>query len=428
MVLRAAGSDDPPYSDEVRARFDLVGFDPRGIHRSTPLLCFRSLEQALSVVPPVPFPMTAEDEAMFERADRALNRACQRRGGPIVDHMATGNVARDLDLMRQAVGDRRLTYAGYSYGTFLGITYANLFPRRVRALVLDSVVDPIAWTTGRGDEAEAEPVYNRLGNPAGAQATLEEFFRLCDAARPVGCAFAGDSAARFAALAERLRSEPFEYFDPETGETVIFTYAHLIWMTWFALNTASDWPDLAEFLAELEGALNPESMTEAAEALTEGTRRRPTTPRYPNIVEGHYGVLCSDSDNPDDHQYWSAAGAEADRRFGYFGRMWTWFSSPCAVWEGFDTDRYIGPFDRPTANPVLLVGIRFDPASAYENAVVVNDLMPDSALLTVEGWGHTSVEIPSQCTEDVVSRYLLEGVTPVEGATCSVDFGPFGVP
>ncbi len=104
-----------------------------------------------------------------------------------------------------------------------------------------------------GATAEAEPVYNRLGNPAGAQATLEEFFRLCDAARPVGCAFAGDSAARFAALAERLRSEPFEYFDPETGETVIFTYAHLIWMTWFALNTASDWPDLAEFLAELEG-------------------------------------------------------------------------------------------------------------------------------------------------------------------------------
>ncbi len=76
-------------------------------------------------------------------------------------------------------------------------------------------------------------------------------------------------------------------------------------------------------------------MTEAAEALTEGTQRRPTTPRYPNIVEGHYGVLCSDSDNPDDHQYWSAAGAEADRRFGYFGRMWTWFSSPSAVWEGF---------------------------------------------------------------------------------------------
>ena len=177
---------------------------------------------------------------MFERADRALNRACQRRGGSIVDHMATGNVARDLDLLRRAVGDRQLTYAGYSYGSILGITYANLYPDRVRALVLDSVVDPIAWTTGRGDEAETEPVYNRLGNPAGAQATLEEFFRLCDAAGPEGCAFAGTSASRFAAIAERLRSEPLEYVDPGTGETVVFTYAHLIKTTWDAMNIASN--------------------------------------------------------------------------------------------------------------------------------------------------------------------------------------------
>jgi pimeloyl-ACP methyl ester carboxylesterase len=427
-VLGAAGSDDLPYSDEVRARFDLVGFDPRGIHQSTPLLCFRSLEQALRIVPPVPFPVTAEEEAMFERADRALNRACQRRGDPIINHMATADVARDLDLLRQAVGDRQLTYAGYSYGSFLGITYANLFPRRVRALALDSVVDPIAWTTGRGDEAGTQPVYNRLGNPAGAQATLEEFFRLCDAAGPDGCAFAGNSESRFAAIAERLRSEPLEYVDPVTGETVIFTYSHLIKMTWDAMNTASTWPGLAEFLAELEAALVPAAETGALDALEEDTRPRPTTPPYPNIVEGQYGVLCSDSDNPDDHRFWSTAGAEADRRFGYFGRMWTWFSSPCAVWEGFDADRYTGPFDRNTANPVLLVGIRFDPAAAYENAVVVDDLMPNSTLLTVEGWGHTSGEIPSQCTEDVVSRYLLTRITPADRATCAVDFGPFDVP
>ena len=428
MVLGAAGSDDPPYSDEVLARFDLVGFDPRGIHRSSPLLCFQSLEQALRVVPSVPFPVTPDEEAMFERADRALNRACQRRGGPIIDHMATANVARDLDLLRRAVGDRQLTYAGYSYGSFLGITYANLFPRRVRALVLDSVVDPIAWTTGRGDEAETEPVYNRLGNPAGAQATLEEFFRLCDAAGPEGCAFAGNSKDRFAVIAERLRSEPLEYIDPETGETVVFTYAHLIKTTWDAMNIASTWPGLAEFLVELEAAVDPAADAESVDALAEGTRRRPPAPPYPNDVEGQYGLLCSDSDNPDDHRYWSAAGAEADRRFGYFGRMWTWFSSPCAVWEGFDADRYTGPFDRSLANPVLLVGIRFDPAAAYENAVVVDELMPDSALLTVEGWGHTSPEIPSQCTEDVVSRYLLEGVTPADGARCAVDFGPFNLP
>ena len=137
-------------------------------------------------------------------------------------------------------------------------------------------------------------------------------------------------------------------------------------------------------------------------------------------------MLCSDSDNPDDHRHWSQAGAEADRRFGYFGRMWTWFSSVCATWEGIDADRYTGPFDRATANPVLLVGTRFDPASPYENAVTVNELLPNSALLTVEGWGHTSADIPSQCTVRAVSQYLLEGTTPSDGATCAADVGPFG--
>ena len=124
MVLDAATDGADTFTAEVTARFDLVGFDPRGIHASTPLRCFQSLQEALDTLPPVPFPVTAEEEAAFERADRTLNRACQTRGGAIVDHMATANVARDLDLLRAAVGDRQLTYAGYSYGSLLGITYA----------------------------------------------------------------------------------------------------------------------------------------------------------------------------------------------------------------------------------------------------------------------------------------------------------------
>ena len=428
MVLDGAESGSFPYTDEVLARFDLVGFDPRGIHQSTPLLCFGSLEEALAIVPPVPFPVTRPEEALFERADRVLNQACQQRGGTIVDHMATADVARDLDLLREAVGDRRLTFAGYSYGSFLGITYASLFPRRVGAFVLDGVVDPIAWTTGRTNEAETLPVYNRLGNPAGAQATLEEFFRLCDEAGPIRCAFAGDAAARFAALADQLLAEPLEYRDPATGERVVFTYAHLIKTTWDALNVADTWPGLAEFLVELEAGSGATTLEATAAALQDASRRRPPASAYPNVVEGNPGVLCSDTDNPDDHRYWSIAGAEADEQFGYFGRMWTWFSSFCAVWGGFDTDRYVGPFDRPTANPVLLVGTRFDPASPYANALTVNELLPGSVLLTVEGWGHTSSDVPSRCTVETVSRYLLHGITPPPGTHCPADHNPFETP
>ena len=134
--------------------------------------------------------------------------------------------------------------------------------------------------------------------------------------------------------------------------------------------------------------------------------------------------LCSDSINPDDHSYWSRAGIEADEQFGYFGRIWTWLSSPCAVWEGFDRDRYLGPFNRRTRNPLLLVGNRFDPATRYEGAQLVHDLMPGSSLLTVEGWGHTSTFL-SLCADQVVSRYLLTGATPPDGTTCAQDVGPF---
>jgi pimeloyl-ACP methyl ester carboxylesterase len=407
------------FSEEVRARFDLVGFDPRGIIRSSPLICFASLEEALSVLPPFFFPLTPEEEAVVEQLDGQLNSACQQRGGPIVDHMATADVARDLDLLRRAVGDRRLTYVGYSYGSFLGVTYANLFPRRVRALVVDGVLDPIAWTTGRGDEAETQPFSTRERSDASSQATLEEFFRLCDEAGPAGCAFAPQAAARFAALAERLRAAPVEITDPQTGEKFPFAYQDLIGTALGAMFDSASWLDFAAFLAEVEAAASPAALGKALRALGTGGE-----PPYPNFVEGAPAVFCSDSVNPDDHSDWSRAGARADERFGYFGRPWTWLSSPCAVWEGFDADRYLGPFDAETANPVLVVGNRFDPATPYEGAQLVHELLDDSRLLTVEGWGHTSPFL-SRCADETVSRYLLDGTTPGESTTCTQDFAPF---
>ena len=408
------------FTDEVRARFDLVGFDPRGIIDSAPLRCFRTFDESLSVVPPFPFPTSPDEEALVAELDTRLNRACQRRGGPIVDHMATADVARDLDLLRRAVGDSELNFVGYSYGSFLGVTYANMFPQNVGAVVVDAVLDPIAWTTGRGNEAATLPFSTRLRSDEGAQATLEEFFRLCDEAGPEGCAFAPNSAGRYAALAERLRAAPVELIDPETGESFLVGYAELIGETLGVLYNSADWPFAAEILAMLEAAAGDPA---ALDAGTIGPALRAREP-YPNFVEGFPGVACSDSVNPDGHEFWSVAGAAADEQFGYFGRPWTWASSPCAVWEGFDDDRYLGPFNRATANPVLVVGNLFDPATRYEGAVIVDELLPNSSLLTIEGWGHTSLFL-SLCVDEVMSQFLVDRVTPAPGMTCSQDIGPF---
>ncbi len=334
------------YTDEVRSSYDLIGFDPRGINRSRPLLCFRSFDEALSMFWPFAFPFEPGEEEIAEQLDRDLATACAERGGAIDDHMATADVARDLDVLRRKVGDRRLNFVGYSYGSFLGVTYASLFPDRVGRVVVDGVLDPIAWTTGRGDEAATQPFSTRLRSDAGAQATLDEFFRLCDEAGPDGCAFAGDSAARFAALADLLKQGPIEIIDPFTGEPTLFRYSDLIGFTLGPLYDSFSWPELAMVLALIEQQASPEEIGEAMAAveakvgLAAGSLPEP---RYPNFVEGFPSVSCSDSVNPDDHGYWSIAGAESDAQFGYFGRIWTWVSSICAVWQGFDQDRYLGP-------------------------------------------------------------------------------------
>jgi pimeloyl-ACP methyl ester carboxylesterase len=149
-------------------------------------------------------------------------------------------------------------------------------------------------------------------------------------------------------------------------------------------------------------------------------------PRYPNDVETGPAVFCTDSDNPDSYAAWSTAAA-ADDASGYFGRGWTWASSICAEWPFADNDRYVGPFDRFTANPVLVVGTQYDTNTRYEAAVSVANLLPNAALLTLHGWGHTSIGL-SGCIDDAVARYLIERIVPEPGTVCEQDHLPFTGP
>jgi pimeloyl-ACP methyl ester carboxylesterase len=142
-------------------------------------------------------------------------------------------------------------------------------------------------------------------------------------------------------------------------------------------------------------------------------------------VEGAPGVFCADSDNPERVSAWARA---ADRRFPYFGRFWTWFSSICQPWPGRDADRYMGPWTRRTAKPVLVVGNRFDPATRYQGAVTMANLLPRSRLLTLAGWGHTSLFAGSSCVNAWVSRYLLTTQVPPVGTVCRPDVVPFAQP
>ena len=413
------------FSAQVRARFDLIGFDPRGVARSTPLQCFDTTEEALAALAPFPFPVTRPEERVWIQADRTYARACDRRGGAIIDHMSTANVARDMDLLRRAVGDRTMTFVGYSYGSALGSTYANMFPNKVRAVVIDGVIDPVSYTTGRGDQAETLPSDARLRSEQGAYDTLQAFLRLCDRGGP-NCAFsAGNPKRRYDRLAARLLEEPAQLPDGQGG-TIPFTYADLVATTLGALYDPSTWPDLAVLLQELDDLTRP---AEAAGALRSLQRRFElrAAPPYQQVLEGFAGVWCLDPVNPDHVSAWARAARTADRRDPYFGRPWIWFGSICASWPARDTDRYLGPFDRRTANTVLVVGTRNDPATRYQDAVSTARLLARGRLLTVEGSGHTSLFL-SSCADRHVNRYLLTGRVPPAGTVCGVDVVPFSQP
>ena len=412
------------YGGAIQSRFDIVGFDPRGIARSTALRCFDSPDQWEPYFTRFGFPLTPKQERRFRQADLFLAGACAAHGNAIMDHMATADVARDLDRLRVAVGDDRLTYMGVSYGSFLGVTYANMFPNHVRAVIVDGVLDPVAWTTGVDGERHTVPFSTRLRSDMGAQATLDEFFRLCDAGGS-NCAFAPHSADRFEQLADRLRKGAVTIVDPNGHETR-FIYQDLILNTLFAMYDSFVWPDLAQFLAYLEAQASPRRLGASLGALhqAEGLASVASGNSYRNFLEGFPGVACSDSENPTSYDAWSAQGAISDQRFGYFGRAWTWVSSICAQWPGFDRQRYMGPFDRRTANPVLVIGNLFDPATRYQGAQIVHRLMPRSALLTVRGWGHTSV-FTSSCVDRLSVRYLIRRMTPDPGTICRQDTVPF---
>ena len=166
---------DTLYSPGVLARFDVIGFDPRGVGRSTAVRCFDGPDAQGEFLGGMPaFPVGTDEERAYTAATAELGRRCRARSCDLLDHLSTANAARDLDRLREAVGDAKLTYIGHSYGTLLGIAYANLFPARVRAIALDSILDPFGWS-----QESAVPFSLRVGRKRATSDALRFFLESC---------------------------------------------------------------------------------------------------------------------------------------------------------------------------------------------------------------------------------------------------------
>lgn len=411
-------------SPEIPQLFDLVGFDPRGIARSTPIRCFETVDEAVQVFPPFPFPIGRDEVRLVRDLARELADAC--RAAPdarrIGRHMSTANVARDMDLIRAAVGDERLNFLGLSYGTFLGANYANLFPDRVGSVVVDGVLDPVAWVNLEHEV----PFSTRLRSDEGAAETLAEFFVQCEAAAPGNCALAPNSSDRFDALMASLLEAPRVLVDPGTGDQFVVTYRDVIGGTLGDLYNPFAYAGMAQILAAIESA--PPAGSAVFAGASRWSERFEHIQPYDNFVEGFPAVACADTTNPRSYRVFEQAGLEAEETYGYYGRIWTWAASPCPRWPFRDRDRYEGPFDHETANPVLVIGNLYDPATRYEGAQTLRGLLPNSALLSVDVPGHTSLGL-SGCAGFVTAQYLLDPAfaNVVDGQTCPPEFNAFDV-
>jgi pimeloyl-ACP methyl ester carboxylesterase len=417
-VVRAGGKNLLPA--EVLARYDLVGVDPRGTGKSRPVRCTDSTAEQLSLpyATGQAFPTDSAEQVQAVGQATRLAVQCRARNGNLLNHVGTLTFARDLDVLRAALGDPRINLLGFSYGTFLGQVLANTFPDRTGALVLDGVVDP-AWASG----APGSIGWIRANGDIGSWETLQRFFQLCAQAGQQRCAFAadGDPEHTFAELAARLRNRPLEITLPGRDPRPL-GYDDLIILSSVMLSSL-DWPALGQFLHAAQSG----DAQSVAEVL--GQVLPPPTSEYNNYVDANAAIACGDTDNPRDPRRYGAVGHRRDATVAHYtGSRWAYLGLDCAPWLGRSTERHTGPWTARTRTPVLLLATRYDPNTPYRNAVRVHQLLPNSALLTVDGVGH-AVELPtSSCAAAATTRYLLTGATPPPGTVCGQDFTPFDQP
>jgi pimeloyl-ACP methyl ester carboxylesterase len=410
----------PSLPAVLRERFDIVFFDPRGFGLSTAVQCFPNAAAEQKFLSALPlFPVGAKQDAQWEQTWARFDARCGKANGALLDHDTTADVARDMDLLRAAVGDPVLNYLGISYGTGLGASYANLFPSRVGRMVLDANLDPVAWTTPDGNL----PFALRLGQDEANAAGLTAFLNLCGEATRAACAFsAGTPAAtraKWSTLLRRLAAHPVTTGSPPQT----FTYAGA-----FAV------VDLGDVSAWRQGAVQLQQLwaASAAAPAAPGASRTAATPATAPVYTGSeqtWAVVCSDSPNPRNLSAYASDVKLAYARSGGFGLAQMWGSETCAQWPGSGTeDRYTGPWNRRTANPILLLGITGDTQVPYRDDLAMAHDLARARLLTVRGYGHTETSNPSTCATNYELSYLQTGALPPAGTTCQQDGTPFPAP
>lgn len=411
-------------------RFDIVSWDPRGMGgMSSPVVqCFPSLAAEQAFLAPAGFPpLTPSQQTTWTDIHTRFNQHCAGHDDALLAHVSTADNARDLDLMRQAVGEAKLYYYGTSYGTYLGETYANMFPAHVQAMVLDGTINPEAWSQAQGDLS----TFIRIGSDLATAATFNAFLSLCGRTTASQCAFSAGSpratARKYTALLTKAAKSPIVLDGEKITENdiVALTGPSLYVVHPIAgFSRFIGWNGLAALLQMLWTSKGPAKPSAAGTASpTAAMAAGAAAAQAYSGAERQSAIICSESPNP---RTATASINQADfslARAGVGSQIWPW-TAYCVGWPVKAASPYLGPWNHHT-NPIVVVGTTGDPATPYGNAVRAAHILPGARLITVQGYGHTELANPSTCAQNLIAAYLINGVLPSQGATCAQNVPPF---
>ncbi|OSZ59014.1 proteinase [Streptomyces pharetrae CZA14] len=392
------------YPAQVRARYDMVAVDPRGVARSEPVECLDGPDMDTYTQTDVTPDDRRETDGLVE-AYKKFAEGCGADAPELLRHVSTVEAARDMDILREVLGDQRLTYVGASYGTFLGAAYAGLYPQRVGRLVLDGAMDPSLPARRMN-----------LDQTAGFETAFQAFAKDC--VRQPDCPLGGagtsprQAGKNLKAFFDKLDAEPIPAGDADgrrLGESLATTGVIA------AMYDESAWPQLREALTSAMKGKDGAGLL----VLSDSYYERDGEGAYSNLMFANAAVNCLDLppsfDGPDDVRKALPAFEKASP---VFGESLAWAALNCAYWP-------VAPTGEPRrieakgAKPIIVVGTTRDPATPYRWARSLAGQLSSGRLLTYDGDGHTAYGRGSDCVDRTINAYLLRGTPPADGKRCS---------
>lgn len=388
------------FPPEVMARYDMVGFDARGTGDSEPVTCLDGEEMDEHTATDRTPDDAAEVEALVDAMEE-FGESCQENSGELLEHISTIDTARDMDVLRAALGDKQLHYVGFSYGTKLGATYAGLFPQRAGHLVLDAAVDPRLPTVDTDRE-----------QAGGFETAFRSFADDC--ARHSDCPLGTDGAdAASQALLDffaDVDADPLPTADPDRPLTESLANTGVA----MGMYAPSRWPELRDALTAAIDDGDGSQLLDLADAYYD----RSPSGSYDTSSFAFPAISCLDSpagaESPEEVRQILDAYEKASPTFG---ADFAWATLQCGVWPVEPTGE---PVTIPAegANDIIVIGTTRDPATPYEWAEGLADQLESGILLTNDADGHTAYATGNSCIDDAVNAYLLENTSPEDGTTC----------